>query len=418
MGRILNRNRSLAFTVLALLLLVPASAAFGQALDAYERELIDLVERVRPSVVTVRAMSLDRSGAERVVLGSGVVIDDQGTIATLGTVVRGATLVELELLSGRKVRAIVLGVDERMNIAILEAESADELTPLPPAPTGGLRVGAFALSAGNPFGLTGSVGTGIISGLKREVQGVGLVDGVPKSVVYYDMVQTTAPINPGDSGGALVDSKGRMIGMISSTFGRSPSMQRIREMIREFARKVDVKQIEAFLPALDLNDKQKLFVGVLLNRFKAYQESISDDETDPEPHTVFEGMPEGIRGASLGAQGINFAIPVDQVHYAARMIRLHGEVIRLGLRADLPDAALRSQAELMPGQGLVVSELSESGAAARSGIRQFDILLSVAGRPVGHPRDLRRALLASAVDAPIAVTVRRGGETLELLIRY
>ncbi len=417
MGRILNGHRLSAIVVLAVMLLTPASATFGQGIDAFERELIDLVERVRPSVVTVRAVGLNRRGQERKIVGSGVVIDDQGTVATLGTVVRGATLVELELLSGRIVKATVLGVDERMNIAILEADAKD-LTPLAPAPAGGLRVGAFALSAGNPFGLAGSVGTGIISGLEREVQGVGLVNGERKSVVYYDMVQTTAPINPGDSGGALVDSRGRMIGMISSTFGRSPSMQRIREMIRDFARKVDVKQIEAFLPALDLNEKQKLFVGMLLNRFKAYQESIAEDGHDHETPTVFEGMPEGIPGASLGAQGINFAIPVDQVQYAARMIRLHGRVIRLGLRAEVPDEALRSLAGLEPGHGLVVSELSETGPAARAGIERFDILLSVAGRPVGHPRDLRRALLAAPVSAPIPVTVRRGAETLELTIRY
>ncbi len=417
MGRILTMRFSGVLIALLLASHLPASAARGQAIDAFEKEVIALVERVRPAVVKINATTRDLLGGTRNVTVSGVVIDDQGTIATLGTAVRGASEVEVELLSGKIIRARVLGVDERMNLAILKGDPK-ELTPLEPAPAGELRVGAFALAVGNPFGLTGSVSTGIISGLEREVQGLGLFAGESKSVVYYDMVQTTAPINPGDSGGALVDSKGRMIGMISSTFGRSPSVQRIRQMLREFAQKVDLSQVDSLVAALDLNEGQQALVGMLLDRFKAYQESIAKEEPGGGLPTVFEGMPAGIPGASLGAQGINFAIPANQVHFAARMIRTHGRVVRLGVRAEVPDAALRSQAGLEPGQGLVISNLTEKSSAARSGMQRYDILLTVSGHPVGHPRDLRRALVASPVDGPIPVTVRRGARTIKLTIRY
>jgi S1-C subfamily serine protease len=417
MGRILMLRGLPAVFALACALLVPAGMARGQAIEAFEREVIDLVERVRPSVVKVRAVKLDRNGGEREVVGSGVVIDDQGTIATIGSVVRGATEVELELPSGRIVKARLLGIDERMNIAILQAESTD-LKPLVPAHSGELRVGAFTLTVGNPFGLTGSVGTGIVSGLEREVQSRGLVGGERKTVIYYDLVQTTAPINPGDSGGALVDSRGRMIGMLSSTFGRAPSMQRIREMIQDFARKVDVTQVQTMISVLDLTEKQQVLARMLLARFKAYQDSIANDETARERPTVIEGMGGGMPGASLGAQGINFAIPADQVHFAARMIRAHGRVVRLGVRAEVPDPSLRAQAGLKPGEGLVISDLTEGTPAAGAGLRRYDILLTVSGRPVGHPRDLRRALVAAPVDVPVPVTVLRGGETITLAIRY
>jgi len=417
MGRVLTMRFPGVLIALLPVILLPTGAAHGQAIEAFEREVIALVERARPSVVKINATTLDLLGGTRQVTVSGVVIDDQGTIATLGTAVRGTSEVEVELLSGEIIPARVLGVDERMNLAILEADSK-KLTPLEAAPAGELRVGAFALAVGNPFGLTGSVSMGIISGLGREVQGRGLFAGESKSVVYYDMVQTTAPINPGDSGGALVDSKGRMIGMISSTFGRSPSVQRIRQMLQEFAQKVDLTQVDALVAALDLKESQQALVRMLLDRFKAYQESIAREEPGGGRPTVFEGMPEGIPGASLGAQGINFAIPAEQVHYTARMIRVHGGMVRLGIRAEVPEAALRSQAGLEPDQGLVISDLTEGSHAARAGLRRYDILLTVSGHPVGHPRDLRRALVASPVKGPLLVTVRRGGKTLKLTINY
>jgi S1-C subfamily serine protease len=402
--------------LVVLVLFCPAVVVRGQGLESLENEIADLIERVRPSVVKVRAVSRDVLGGKREVTVSGVVLDDRGTIVTLGSAVLGAESVEVELQTGKVVKARVLGVDERMNLGILEAPPA-ELVSLPVAASSDLRVGAFALVIGNPFGLTGSAGLGIVSGLQREVQGVGLGGARRKTVVYYDLIQTTAPINPGDSGGALVDSKGRLIGMISATFGRSPSVERIREMLNEFARSIDLAQVEGLIAALDLTEQQQAFVRIVLERFKSYQKSIESEGEAARP-TVYEGMPEGIPGASLGAQGINFAVPADQVYYAARMIRAHGSVVRLGVRVDLPAAETSSQAGLSPGQGLVITEVAPESPAARAGLRKHDILLAVAGRPVGHPRELRRALVASPVKEALELRVLRRGVEIVLSFRY
>jgi len=380
-----------------------APARAGSALEEREREIVALAAKLRPSVVKVHAISDGDAGIDRKVIVSGVVLDTRGTIATVGSAVTGAREVLVETIDGALRKATVLGVDERTNVGILATDPSG-LVPVEPAPSAEVRVGRFAMVVGNPFGLTGTVGTGIVSGIGREVQGTGLKDGKRVSVLFYDLVQTSAPVNPGDSGGLLADSKGRMIGMVSSTFGRSPSMERIRDMIRELARSVDLDRVEAFLPALKLTDEQQALARLFLDRFRGYQEKVREKDRKAGS-VVFEGMPEGIPGAAMGAQGINFALPAAQVVYAARMIRAHGRMIRLGIKAELPEPALVAHRSLRPGEGLLVRSVAEGSPAAAAGIGRFDILLELAGRPMGRLRDLRRALVASPVTGAISATV-------------
>lgn len=393
--------------LLAVALVGPArSPARAGGIEEHEEEIIALVEKLSPSVVRVHAVVKGPFGADRRVCVSGIVLDDRGTIATLGTAVVGARDVEVGLLDGPRVPARVLGVDDRLNVGILEAK-AERLDPVAVAPAGSTRVGAFAVAIGNPFGLTGSVGTGIVSGIEREVQGLTMVRGRPRSVLYYDLVQTTAPINPGDSGGLLADSRGRMIGMLSSTFGRAPSAERIRAMIREVVRTVDLDQVRGFLDALDLKPEQKALLEGFLNRVEAFK---AQGDGNEDPPIFYEATPSVLSGAALGAQGINFALPADQVLYAARMIREHGRVVRLGVRAAVLEAALASQLGLERGEGLLVEEVVEDSPADRAGIRVHDVLLTLGGQPLGRPRDLRRALVRSPVKDPFAVEVLSRGE--------
>jgi S1-C subfamily serine protease len=257
---------------------------------------------------------------------------------------------------------------------------------------------------------------GIVSGLGRDVQGYTIVGGRRTSVIYYDLIQTTAPVNPGDSGGLLVDSKGRMIGMISSSFGRSPSIQRIREMIREFARRIDLDQVQMFLDALSLTEEQQAVAKLVMDRLREFQKKVR--ESDEERPVSYEGMPEGVPGASQSAQGINFALPTDQVLFTARMIRAHGRVVRVGVKVSVPDPLIYAHLELEPGQGLDVRGVLPETPAARAGVSERDILLRFNGFELGHPRDFRRALVRSPVTGPVEVVVFRAGKRLTLLLRF
>jgi Do/DeqQ family serine protease len=150
-------------------------------------------------------------------LGSGVIVDDRGTILTNNHVVEQATEVRVALSDGRELPAKILGVDPRTDLAALRVEASS----LPHAPLGdsdALQVGDIVLAFGNPFGLGGTVTMGIVSAIGRG--NLGLAD-------YEDFIQTDAAINPGNSGGALVNTRGEVIGINTAIFSRSGGYQGI-----------------------------------------------------------------------------------------------------------------------------------------------------------------------------------------------
>ncbi|MEN8149366.1 MAG: trypsin-like peptidase domain-containing protein [Planctomycetota bacterium] len=412
MGRVLMTRAALA--ALALLLLAAPAISEESILEKIEKEVIALSEKLAPSVVRVHATGPDGFGGTKKITVSGVVLDDAATIATLGSAVSSATKVEIQTADGPRRPAKVLGVDERFNVGILEADPAG-LVPVEMAPPHSVKVGAFAISIGNPFGLTDSVSTGIVSGLGRQVQGYTVVAGRKTTVVYYDLIQTTVLVNPGDSGGLVADSKGRMIGMISSSFGRSPSVERIREMIHDVARRIDLDQVQFFVDALKLTEDQKKIAELVMGRLRGYQKRLREVEPkDP----IREGMTGGAPGAKLGAHGINFALPTDQVLFTARMVRAHGRVVKVGLTVGVPDPAVAAQTDLEEGEGLDVLTVRTDSPAGRAGLKVHDILTSFGGHPVGSTRGFRRALLLCPVKGPIEVLVLRGGVRTKLTLRF
>ena len=157
-------------------------------------DIPDIVERVAPSVVTIGV----GQG-----LGSGVIYDDEGTIVTNAHVVGSASTVEVRLASGEELDGKVVGRDTCTDLAVVDvdrrglptAEFADRLP----------RVGALAIAIGSPLGFTNTVTAGIVSALGREIPSGG--------ASLIDLIQTDAPISPGNSGGALVDGGGQVIGI-------------------------------------------------------------------------------------------------------------------------------------------------------------------------------------------------------------
>ena len=170
------------------------SAAVGAGLD-----LPALVARVEPSVVTV----LVPGGGQ----GSGVVYSEDGVIVTNEHVVGDATEVVIAFADGQRVNGRVLAADAVVDVAVVRVQRRD--LPVPEYRTELPRVGETAIVIGSPLGFLGSVTAGIISGLGREIPGSAAMGA--QSLV--DLIQTDAPISPGNSGGALVDAQGRIIGL-------------------------------------------------------------------------------------------------------------------------------------------------------------------------------------------------------------
>jgi S1-C subfamily serine protease len=182
-----------------------------EALDAYSRVVMSVAESVSPSVANLR---LTRRG-RTVGAGSGVVITPDGFLLTSAHVVEGgAGRVNGSFTDGRELTLRIVGADPLSDLAVLRAdEPAPEPAPLGDAAA--LRVGQLVVAIGNPHGFASSVTAGVVSALGRSLptragRAMRVVD---------DVIQTDAALNPGNSGGALVDGRGRVVGINTAVAG-------------------------------------------------------------------------------------------------------------------------------------------------------------------------------------------------------
>jgi S1-C subfamily serine protease len=177
-----------------------------EPLDAYSAAVVHVAETVLPSIASLRVRTRRGQGA-----GSASVLTGDGFLLTSAHVVEGADGAEAAFGDGTEVHADVIGRDALSDLAVLRARG-----PTPPALTLGdaarLRVGQLVVALGNPLGLAGSVTAGIVSALGRSLP-------TRAGRVVDEVIQTDAALNPGNSGGALTDSHGRVVGVNTAVAG-------------------------------------------------------------------------------------------------------------------------------------------------------------------------------------------------------
>jgi S1-C subfamily serine protease len=175
----------------------PAATSSATEAPALKGGIPEIVDRVEPEVVTV----LTRGG-----VGSGVIYRSNGIILTNEHVVRGSSIVELAFADGRREPGQVIAADPDTDLALVRVHRSG--LPAAAFQTALPRVGALAVVLGSPLGFEKSVTAGIVSGLHRSIPG-----SATESAALVDLMQTDAPISPGNSGGAVVDGHGRVIGI-------------------------------------------------------------------------------------------------------------------------------------------------------------------------------------------------------------
>ncbi len=367
-----------------------ACAAHAQGLEAIERDVVRIVQKVRPACVLVRVLDrnegLGKGGrpsrpfVERARL-SGTVWDAGGTIVTLGAELSRAERVFVTFHDGEEYRASILSEDKDTTIGLLRVERARLAAPAW-GDSDKLALGSFVVAVGNPFSFIGSPSLGIVSGLDREVE------DADAHTAIRGMIQVTALVNPGDAGGPLANSAGDIVGLLASVF-RRPSFW--------VAAPPKLTIFEAPGPALE-----------------------SPATPPPAPPT-----PEpSTREESLGAEGIGFAYPINAIRPAVeKLLKLPAPKPRaqaggpwLGVQVEPIGHAMAAQLNLDE-EAVLVTSVTRNGPAARAGLERYDVLLSLDGRPLSNVDQLLEVLNELKPGADVKASIRRNGKDLELLVK-
>jgi len=184
-----------------------------------EANSIEIYQRVSPAVVNITSTTVDFdfffNAMPKQGSGSGAIIDKQGHILTNYHVVEGARTLEVTLSDKRKLKARIIGADPSNDLAVIRVEPGGKpLSMVQLGSSSNLQVGQKVLAIGNPFGLEGTLTTGVISSLRRSIR-------AENGKLIDDVIQTDAAINPGNSGGPLLNSQGELIGINSQIFSTS-----------------------------------------------------------------------------------------------------------------------------------------------------------------------------------------------------
>jgi S1-C subfamily serine protease len=196
--------------------LADPGARDAEALDAYSRIVVEVAERLAPSVANLRVMRRSRGGGQVPAgAGSAVALTPDGFLLTSAHVVAGPGRTgRAAFVDGRELSFRVVGVDRLSDLAVLRADG-DGLAPASLGEAERLRVGQLVVAIGNPNGFAGSVTAGVVSALGRS-----LPARAGRTVRYIDnVIQTDAALNPGNSGGALVDSSAHVVGINTAVAG-------------------------------------------------------------------------------------------------------------------------------------------------------------------------------------------------------
>lgn len=379
--------------------------------------------------------------AYRMAAGSGVIINaDKGIIITNNHVVKDAETITVRLKDGRKFEAKLIGRDPASDVAVIKID-ADNLTELPIADSSDLRVGDFVIAIGNPFGLSQTVTSGIVSALGRHGLN-GLHDR------FENFIQTDASINPGNSGGALINLKGELVGINSAILSRSggnigigfaiPS-NLVMKVAHQLMKYGEVKRGRLGVVGQDLTSDLAEAFGLNISKGVVIAQVVKGSAADKaglKPRDVIVGVDnEKIDDFSDLARAIGLRTPGSKVQ-----IKLIRDGKTQTVTATLGDAANAMESgpeqseqlnEALHGaqfgqipddnplagkvEGVAVLDVDRGSPAARAGLRPGDIITSVNRQQVTSLKQFYK--LASKDTPQLLLHIRRQHGALFLLIK-
>jgi S1-C subfamily serine protease len=484
---------------------VISSGASGDLLAAYQGTLENIYAVVNPSVVNIRVVQKvepSNSGALQIpgfpffnlpqdtqpqpqfqsALGSGFVWDQQGHIVTNNHVVSGAEKIEVTFKDGTIVPATLVGADPDSDLAVIKVDvAAGKLQPVQMGDSNAIQVGQLAIAIGNPFGLEGTMTTGIISAVGRSLPAD---ENAAQSYTIPDVIQTDAPINPGNSGGVLIDVQGRVLGVTSAIespvranagIGFAIPAAIVQNVVPALIK--DGKYVHTWLgisgttlvpelaQAMKLNESQRgaLVEEVLPNspaekaglRASTQQATIEGQTVrvggdvitaiDNQPVVEMDDLIAYLARSTKVDQKVSLTILRDgrqqslDVTLAARPTAEeraatdHTRGVTLGILGVTVDDAIAQKMNLPTGQQGVLVEQVQSGSLAdkfglrggsetaeingRSIVIGGDVITALNGQSVGSIDELKAGLAQLQSDQELTLTILRAGSELQLTLR-
>lgn len=363
-------------------------------------------------------------------LGSGVVFNaEKGYIVTNGHVVEDTDNIKVTLKDGRSFDATVVGTDPDADVAIIQIK-ASGLTAIPLADSSNLRVGDFVVAIGNPFGLSQTATSGIVSALGRHDLGIES---------YEDFIQTDASINPGNSGGALVNLRGELVGINTAILGPSGGnigigfaipinmVKGISDQLIEFG---EVRRGRLGIGIQDLTPELARAFNIQGKRgavVAQVEQGSAADRAGIEPGDVVtrvNGVPVDDASAlrtRVGLLRIGTEVEMEiirkgetQIVKASLEAPVMQKVTRHGFGKSLEGAMLESVS--IDGDAAVLVASIESGSTAdRAGLSEGDIILSVNRQSVSDVEEVVEAIKLS--DKSLLLNIIRDGRGLFLLLQ-
>jgi serine protease Do len=448
------------------------AAAPGPA--SADTALADLIEGVSPSVVTVfttqtpqggmageprfgfpedspfeeffrrfglpNGMPAPRDNAPQHALGSGFILDSDGYVITNNHVVEDASQVKVRLDDKREFVAKVVGTDAQTDLALLKIDAGGALPHVVLGDSDKLRVGDDVVAVGNPFGLGGTVTSGVVSALARDIN----------AGPYVDFIQTDAAINRGNSGGPLFDSQGNVIGVNSAIYSPNGGSVGVGFAIPSNTVKTVVAQlrdggsvargwlgvsIQGVTPeiaeALGLAEPNGALVASVADDGPAREVLKSGDvilSFDGQPVRESRDLPKIVGATKAGStvaidilrggKPASVKVKIGELpgeRHAANAAGPGGQGEAASEMLGATVAALSPEARQQLGlddavTGAVVTSLKGDGAAAAAGLQVGDVIVQAGGQPVAGPADLADALGKNPTRTALLLVNRRGDQ--------
>lgn len=360
-------------------------------------------------------------------LGSGVIIDGRGFVITNWHVVQKASSITITTSDDREYAATLIGADQKSDLAVLKITSSEHFTSIPLADSDGILIGETVIAIGNPFGLSHTVTTGVVSALHRSLKA--------NDQIYEDFIQTDASINPGNSGGPLLNINGELIGINTAIYGEAQGIgfaipvNTAKRIVDDLLRYGEVRPAWIGITVQNLASEDAARLGYTgLN-------GIIITEIMPQSPAASSGLLVNDIIISIGDQKIKSKSLYKRIiglYTAQTTVKMEVfrqgkiysfSVVTAGISSEsvtkvLWDvfgidiinntAPLARKYGLATGKGIVISRINSNGQAHTIGLKPGDIILQAQGISLKDVDDLKNQIVKNIYQESMVLLVQRG----------